>query len=273
VIGGFWAVSRFIEGRRVDAYVQSLHAEPGFVVTNVERRGGTWHISGLRDPLATDPAVVLAATNLNPARVEGHWEPFQALDAAMTLKRLSATLDPPRSVSFVVEGEAIRARGSAPQHWLERARAFIAQQPAGAVQVDLSAITDIQDPTFVRLREAIQARIIRFNPNAPRPAPDQEPALDALAGELRELNEVANNLGFSVQVMIVGHTDTTGSEMANLSLSAARAEVTRSMLRARGIAPDQLLVRSTGTLEPVEFTGLENLAMNRSVTFTVSTSD
>jgi OOP family OmpA-OmpF porin len=59
---------------------------------------------------------------------------------------------------------------------------------------------------------------------------------------------VAGDLGFSVRVMIVGHTDSTGTEMANLSLSAARAEVIRSMLRARGIAPYLLLVRSAGML-------------------------
>ena len=30
--------------------------EPGVVVTGAERRDGRWHVSGLRDPLATDPA-------------------------------------------------------------------------------------------------------------------------------------------------------------------------------------------------------------------------
>jgi len=75
-------------------------------------------------------------------------------------------------------------------------------------------------------------------------------------------------------VMISGHADSTGNETANLSLSAARAEVVRSMLRARGIAPDLLTVRSAGPLEPLQAAGgRTTAAMNRRVTFTVSTSE
>ena len=98
--------------------------------------------------------------------------------------------------------------------------------------------------------------------------------LDAVAREFRELISVANGLGFSVRVMIVGHADATGNETSNLALSAARAEVVRSMLRARGIAPDLLSVRSAGPLEPLQpGAGLQSSAINRRVTFTVSTSE
>jgi outer membrane protein OmpA-like peptidoglycan-associated protein len=273
VVAGSWAVLRAVEGRRVEAYLQRLREEPGVVVTGAERRDGRWYVSGLRDPLATDPSDVLAQSKLDPTHVVGHWESYQALDPAMVLKRLTATLDPPPGVRFSLDGGIIRAGGSAPQHWVERARALIAAQPAGSPKVDLTALTDIQDPTFVRLRDSIQARVIKFNANAPRPAPGQDSEFDALAGELRELIQVAGDLGFSVRVMIVGHTDSTGTEMANLSLSAARAEVIRSMLRARGIAPYLLLVRSAGMLEPMQLSVGQRMALNRRVTFHVSTSD
>ena len=159
------------------------------------------------------------------------------------LKRLTASLDPPPGRLALAGRRAPSApEGSAPQHWVDRARALIAALPAGSPAVDLTGLKDIQDPTFVRLRDAIQAHVITFDSNAPRPAPGQDAELDALAGELRELNRRGReDLGFSVRVMIVGHADATGQEMSNLSLSAARAEVVRSMLRARGIAPDLLL--------------------------------
>ena len=54
-----------------------------------------------------------------------------------------------------------------------------------------------------------------------------------------------------MRLSIVGHTDSTGKETANLGLSIARAEVVRSLLRTRGIAPELLSVRGTGTLEPL----------------------
>ena len=78
------------------------------------------------------------------------------------------------------------------------------------------------------------------------------------------------NAGLRVE----GHADSTGKETSNLALSAARAEVVRSMLRARGIAPYLLSVRSAGALEPEEAgTAGQPQAANRRVTFTISTSD
>ena len=94
VVAGSWLVLRTVEGRRVDAYVQRLRDEPGVVVTGAERRDGKWHVSGLRDPLATDPADLLAQSNLDPARVVGHWEPYQALNPAIVLKRIAASSEP-----------------------------------------------------------------------------------------------------------------------------------------------------------------------------------
>jgi OOP family OmpA-OmpF porin len=273
---GFWVVQRTVEEYRVDAYVQGLRAQPGVVVTGAERRDGKWHVSGLRDPLATDPADLLAKSSLDPERVVGHWEPYQALNPAIVVRRIRATLNPPPDVALLIDGKTntIRALGNAPQHWVEKARALAAALPAGSPRVDLTALKDIQDPTFIRLRNAIQAHIISFDSGAPRPAQGQDTVLDTVAGELGELIRVARGLGFSVRVMITGHADSTGKETSNLSLSAARAEVVRSMLRGRGIAPDLLAVRSAGALEPLKPGASEQeQAINRSVTFTVGTSD
>jgi OOP family OmpA-OmpF porin len=265
---------RQIDRVRVDGYVQRLSDEPGIVVTGAERRNGRWQVSGLRDPLAADPAEVLAQSGLDPEHVVGLWESYQALDAAIVLRRLSTSLNPPPGISLSLNGSTIQATGNAPQHWVEQAKALVASLPAGSPRVDFTGLTDIQDPTFVRLRDAIQRHVITFDSNAPRPAGGQAPVLDAVADEFRQLMRVANGLGFSVRVMISGHADSTGNETSNLALSAARAEVVRSMLRTRGIAPDLLTVRSAGPLEPLQSPeGTTPASMNRRVTFTVSTTE
>jgi OOP family OmpA-OmpF porin len=274
LVAGLWIGQRTLEAQRVDAYVRSLQSLPGIVVTGAERHGGKWHISGLRDPLATDPADLLSGFNLDSDRVVARWESYQALNPAIVLKRMTATLSPPPDVSLELDGGTIRAHGNAPQHWVDKARAMIAAFPLGSPKVDISALKDIQDPTFVRLRNAIEDRVIHFDLNAPRPASGQEGVLDSVATELRELIDVTRRLGFSVRVMIVGHADASGRETSNLALAGARAEVVRSMLRARGIAPDLLAVRSAGTLEPLQETSSSQPdAMNRRVTFSVGTSD
>jgi len=274
LLGGAWLAYRAWISYRVDSYVQALRSEPGIVVTTAERRYLTWYVGGLRDPLSTEPAVLLTNAKLSPEQVVENWEPYEALNPAIVMKRMAATLNPPRSVSLSLAGRTIRAEGSAPEHWVEKARALIASMPAGAPAIDLSRLKDVQDPDFIRLRDAIQAHVITFDSNAPRPPVGQDAALDAIASELSELNRVARGLGFSVRVMIVGHADSTGQETSNLALSAARAEVVRSMLKSRGIAPHLLLVRSAGALEPEQSgAAIQALAANRRVTLTVSTSD
>jgi outer membrane protein OmpA-like peptidoglycan-associated protein len=52
-------------------------------------------------------------------------------------------------------------------------------------------------------------------------------------------------------VMVIGHTDTVGSDAVNDPLSRQRAEIVRSALLARGIAVDKVVVVGRGKREPV----------------------
>ncbi|OUM02250.1 OmpA family protein [Variovorax sp. JS1663] len=271
---GWWIGQRVMERQRVNSYVAALQEQPGIVVTGAERRDGKWLVSGLRDPLAVPPEALLEPARLDASRVAGRWEPYQALHPAIMLKRLKATLDPPPTVSMVQEGGGIRVTGNASQRWLDKARSYALTLPAGAPAVDLSALQDVQDPDFIRLRDAIQARLIHFDFSMPRPAADQESKLDAVAADMRELVQVARTQGFPVKVNIVGHADATGKDTSNLALSIGRAEVVRSMLRARGVDPSVLFVRGAGPLEPLRPGASEDeMSMNRRVSFGVSTGD
>lgn len=270
---GWWIGERLVERQRVNAYVAALQDQPGIVVTGFDRRDGRWVVSGLRDPLAVVPETLLPK-KLDPSRVTGRWEPYQALHPAMVLKRLQATLEPPETIGMAQEAGGIRVTGSASQRWLDRARAYLLSMPAGAPRVDLSAVKDVQDADYVRLRDAIQAQLIHFDFSVPRPAPGQDDKIDEIAAQMRELVQVARDHGFPVKVTIVGHADATGKDMSNLALSVGRAEVVRSMMRARGVDPTVLFVRGAGPLEPLRPGASEDeLSMNRRVSFGVSTGD
>ena len=87
----------------------------------------------------------------------------------------------------------------------------------------------------------------------PRPAADQEAKLDAVGRRhARAGRRWRARSGFPVKVTIVGHADATGKDTSNLALSLGRAEVVRSMLRARGVDPTVLAVRGAGPLEPLQ---------------------
>ena len=62
---GWWIYSAAIERRWTD-FAHRLESEPGIVLTHAEKRGSKFYISGLRDPLAADPAIALARRTCHP---------------------------------------------------------------------------------------------------------------------------------------------------------------------------------------------------------------
>jgi outer membrane protein OmpA-like peptidoglycan-associated protein len=270
-LGAYWLYQRHEAWLRFDRYVARLEAEPGIVVTSAGKRDGVWQVTGMRDPLSPDPRTLLAAAHLSPGDVEGHWQPYLALDPALALKRFQTSLQPPSSVTLALDNGTVRAEGSAPHHWIERARALVRTLPPGSPGLDLSSLKDPEMVEYERVRGAVQSHVIYFDHNVPKPASGQEAELDTLASDLLELERVVREMGVAARVTITGHADSTGKDTPNLALSTGRAEVVRSMLKARGVDPDLLAVRGAGPLEPLKTEATdEDRSINRRVSFTVS---
>jgi outer membrane protein OmpA-like peptidoglycan-associated protein len=65
------------------------------------------------------------------------------------------------------------------------------------------------------------------------------------------LDSVANNVEPTMQVTVVGHTDSTGSAALNEALSLERATAVRDYLAVRGVAGPRIGVFGRGAREPV----------------------
>ena len=250
-----WEHARQLEAAKQriwDGYVAALRAEPGIVITEAGQRDGKFVVAGLRDPLAVDPGLLLRQAGIDPAGVASRWELYQGLEPSFVLKRLQASLDPPPTVTLAVEGDHIVARGSAASTWIERARTAGRMLPAGGPRLDLSRLHDINEGAIGKLSEAIQSHEIHFNFNESLPAPGQDSVLDQLASELTDLASLASNLHVTARVLLTGHSDDAGNGTFNLSLSLARAEAVRALLKKRGVDPDLLAIRGAGQFEPLE---------------------
>jgi OOP family OmpA-OmpF porin len=257
-----------------DGYVALLRAQPGIVITEAERHDGKFLVAGLRDPLAVDPQLLLRQAGIDPAGVVSHWELYQALGPAFVLKRLRASLNPPPSLTLTIDGDHIIAQGSAPSTWIAHARAARRMLPAGGPNLDLSRVTDVNQGAIGKLSEAIGSHEIHFNFNDSLPAAGQNAVLDQLAKELRELPSLASTARVTARVTIIGHSDDTGNGTFNLSLSVARAEAVRALLKQRGVDTDLLAVRGAGPLEPVEAASTEAArSANRRVSFKVGVEE
>ncbi|TIU79316.1 MAG: OmpA family protein [Mesorhizobium sp.] len=234
------------------AYVSRLEAQPGIIVAQQRARGGHFYISGLRDPQAADPQALLSGTGVDPARVHSQWQFYQSLDPKFVLKRLVASLAPPKSVRLMTIQDRIVAVGEAPAAWINRARVASQQLSADGLSLDISELRESTPQELTHLRDAIQAVDIFFDSGKAVPGPEQLPVLDKLANQLKELAKDAREAGVTAQFMLTGHSDATGRETAKVSISAARAETVRALLKKRGVDPELLLVRGAGTFEPAE---------------------
>jgi OOP family OmpA-OmpF porin len=257
--------------RQWRTYVDRLRAEPGIVITQSETRGDEFLLSGLRDPLAVDPLKFLDEAGIDPARVVAQFDPYQALDPQFVLERLQASLNPPPGVTLSIDGDRIVAQGSASSPWIARARAAGRLLPAGAPAFDLSAVRNISEGALGKFRDSIQARSIRFDSGVSLPAAGQEKILDEIAAELNELAALSSSLHVVTRVTLTGHSDDQGQGTSNLSLSVARAEAVRALLKKRGVDPDLLSVRGAGPLEPLEADTSEVArSVNRRVSFSIA---
>jgi outer membrane protein OmpA-like peptidoglycan-associated protein len=76
---------------------------------------------------------------------------------------------------------------------------------------------------------------------------------DLKVGAYRDLSRLAEFLRQHPEreVLIEGHTDSTGSEAYNLSLSERRAEAVRRFLLQQGVAPERIIARGYGESLPL----------------------
>jgi OOP family OmpA-OmpF porin len=147
-------------------------------------------------------------------------------------------------------------RGEAPRYYPEN------------VNVDLSAVTAYaertQDLLLVPLEVGSTVRLnnIFFDVGRATLRPESALELDRLAEYLR-----ANP---TVEVEIGGHTDDTGTDAANQTLSQGRARAVAEYLSGKGIAPRRVQSRGYGESAPtVPNDSDENRQQNRRVEFKV----
>ena len=97
---------------------------------------------------------------------------------------------------------------------------------------------------------------VSFETNSARINPQMRPVLD----------EVGRNMDSNIQVTVVGHTDSTGSDAVNDPLSLDRAQSVRDYLSTHGVNSRQITVTGRGSREPVASNGTEaGRAQNRRV--------
>jgi OOP family OmpA-OmpF porin len=125
-----------------------------------------------------------------------------------------------------------------------------------------------------RLKERLEDMMLRFERGQPRLVPGQDADLRAAATLLAELEAIARSRGTRIRVEINGHTDSDGSDAANLPLSQARADAVAALIGRENVDALELVSRGVGSSMPLpDATGERGKERNRRVSFRVILPD
>jgi outer membrane protein OmpA-like peptidoglycan-associated protein len=269
LLGGWWAFSAW-RNYRWQAYAESLRQQPGIVVTSAGRHGGRFVISGLRDPLSSDPQVLLRTAGLDSRQAEFHWGSYYALDDPILQQRVVSALRPPAGVSLAVADGVLHAQGIAPDDWVASFLSRATMIP-GIHDVDTPHLVGATEAEFQRLGVVIHSIVLTFPVGSADLTPDQAASFKLLTPEITALLQKAQLLHKSVELEIVGHSDSTGPESTNQLLSKDRADTIAWQLQREGTARSRLHPVGVASTEPLRpETDEEARRYNRSVTFDVS---
>ena len=236
-------------------YLNKLHVQPGIVITDIKKRSGKYFISGLRDPLAVNPIDILKKTKLDPEDVEGRWMPYQALNQEFILKRAKKILKPPETISLKLEGNVLKAEGSASHQWINEAQKMACAVP-GIMIFHKDNILDKDLEELLSIKKRLDRQIVLFLVDTENIGPNQNEKLQKIADETRRLQYLTQLVGKNFSISIVGHADTSGTEIRNIKLSQTRADRIRSFLISEGINIVNLNARGAGSKEPIRRVGV-----------------
>ncbi len=266
-----WIGWRAVQYSRWDRLVNAFREQPGYVVTSFGREGGKFVVRGLRDPLAADPAQIVAGSDVNPRGGEFHWGGYYSLDDGMVQQRAIALLAPPRSANLVVKAGVLQVSGNASANWVKEVQVKGSMVP-GVRSVEFAPEIQPEQVAFNQAKAELENTIVKFPLASAALASQERATLRKLSESIRALQAAARGLHQEVSIQVLGHTDSTGAETSNLNLSQRRADRVAWELGQNGVAEKLLHAQGVGTAQPLHPEDSEaNRELNRSATFRVTT--
>ncbi len=191
-------------------------------------------------------------------------------DSDVTIEPDLSALQAPDSVKLEFKDGLLSASGTAAHQWFISAREKALQIPGVIRYSD----TDLQDEALLewqQLKQDIEQTVMLFGVDAANQWQESMAnKLTLIPNKIKRLLQLSKKLNRPLQILIIGHSDSSGRPLRNQELSQGRAEYMYFYLIAQGINAQHLSFRGVGTSEPVKIEqSEEDKKMNRSVTFKI----
>lgn len=170
--------------------------------------------------------------------------------APLVLASLLSACAPLNRITLLPEADGritaveVQARGGV--QVLDQPYAVAAVQRTGNVDRDQTTAAEVQKRHGALLAlqpPGVQRFVLQFEPGTATLTPDSQAQLPAILAQARALP--------GGELVVVGHTDRTGSPQANDMLSLQRAQAVRALLVEQGFQPELIEAVGRGEREPV----------------------
>jgi outer membrane protein OmpA-like peptidoglycan-associated protein len=267
---GIWMFLAFRARSRWNAYIAALRSEPGVVVVSSGREDGKFVVSGLRDPLARDPAALMPSYSLAGDDVVGRWELYQALHPALVLARARQLLAPPPDVNLQLQKDVLVASGTAPIDWIETSLRIAPVIPG----VTRFHAAQVIDTSVTALARSIEDAIPMFVKRSTELIPGGEQIVRAQIARLMSLDALGRVARRHFTVELIGEADTDGTPELNLPLSERRAARVLSMLQTQPLEHVSFTAIGVGSRVAADpGAGEEKKQRYRRVSFRITSND
>ncbi|MBK8455247.1 MAG: OmpA family protein [Thiofilum sp.] len=268
---GYWAYNAHVERQHKLAQQQlweqtlaQWDALPGIVILGAQLTEQGYQVKGLRDPLVPASALTLSddiRQQFNPSFI---WQPYITTEPSIALKRAQQLLSPPAGVELTIQGQTLYVRGNAEEAWVARLKQLWIYS-LGLEQLDTSQLISLDSKAPLNhLINTIRSTSVLFEHGSAALSEKSMALIEILANNLKRLEQLALEQQLSVQVTLVGSTDSTGTEVFNRQLGLARAQALIDQLSKFGVSKT-LLVAAIAAISSEAITSDEQ----RSVTFKV----
>ena len=248
--------------------IDTLKNEPGLVVLDAKRRWRRWEITGLRDPQARAPQVVLAAAGFIPRSLIGRWEPYLSLDSGVVVARARQQWALPPATQLSLRADTLAVSGDVPLNALGNLQR--GNRPAGIVDVVLEEPRITLAPHLDSSRSALVADRVLFAPGESESVGNERARLRDIAARFRAFEDSVTAHGGNVELTFIGRTDPTGTNETNKALAQWRVDHVAAIFASAGVRTDRVRGEALATSQPLPAAdSVQQARINRSVSFEI----
>ena len=256
---------------RFDRAVALIDNEPGLVVIDARKGWRDWEISGLRDPQARAPQVVLAGAGLLPRTLLGRWEPYLSLDSGVVLTRARQLWELPASTGLALNADTLRVAGEIPLASLGLIRQ--GSLPPGVASVALDQARIVLPAHLDSIRGELLAERVLFAPGEAEASASERARVRMSAGRFRILSDSVTANAGEITLTLIGRTDPTGTNETNQALAQWRVDHVAAIFASAGARTDRVRGEPLATARPIPAPDSAVQArINRSVSFEIEVS-